>query len=270
MILNTVNPDPAYVDLVSEMGDKVRANTATTIFIQRACRNEEIDLATQLLQSIKQKRWERGVALLNQNAIKVVRFNSFSEWCEAFEDKGGLHRSPAWLFQKITTELINPDSLQAAILIAQHMDPTELTAYCSRKGNRRGFLDIARGNVISQGPKWNDLVEALNNRSRDSSGENAPPKPMKNSKAALRLRLVRRTLDQKLPESAQLQARDGLAVLDRNGSHRAACEAAGLAHKKDSNVVFLSKDLDKVATRILFLLGKGRTAELIDKLKARL
>ena len=52
--------------------------------------NSDATLAEQVVNAIKGKRWEKGVALMVNGFPKVVKFKSWVEWCKAYMDQGGL------------------------------------------------------------------------------------------------------------------------------------------------------------------------------------
>ena len=286
MLINTFHPDPKVEEWVKELPEEVRLNTMSTRILQDVCRNSDATLAEQVVNAIKAKRWEKGVALMVHGVPKIVRFKSWADWCGAYLSEGGLKQHPSWFFRKVTTELIGEESIEAAKLLAQNMTRDELLAYCRDTPRQRGFISIARGNVISHGPDWAGVVNLLEDLSKrkaggtganqhtDSKSDGTSPlqssKPSSTSKEALRRRLLTMANDEDKSEAERTDASSGLAVLDRNGTYRAACDAAGIECKRTSSIVYVRKDLTLTADRLVDLLGKDHVAELITLLTERI
>lgn len=281
MLINTFHPDPKVEEWVKELPEEVRLNTMSTRMFQDVCRNSDATLAEQVVNAIQGKRWEKGVALMVNGFPKVVKFKSWVEWCKAYMDQGGLHKEPSWFFRKVTTELIGDESIEAAKLLAQNMTRNELLAYCRDTPRQRGFISIAKGNVVSHGPDWASVVNLLEDLSKkkpgDGKNQHTPSddtspgtKVSSNSKEALRRRLVTAANDEDKSDKERNDAAAGLAVLDRNGTYRAACDAAGIECKQQSKIVYVRKNLEITADRLVELLGKDHTAELITLLTQRI
>ena len=83
MLINTFHPDPKIEEWVKELPEEVRLNTMSTRIFQDVCMNSDATLAEQVVNAIKAKRWEKGVALMVHGFPKVVKFNSWIEWCKA-------------------------------------------------------------------------------------------------------------------------------------------------------------------------------------------
>ena len=96
MLINTFHPDPKVEEWVKELPEEVKLNTMSTRMFQDVCRNSDATLAEQVVNAIKAKRWEKGVALMVSGFPKVVKFNSWVDWCKAYLDQGGLHKEPSW------------------------------------------------------------------------------------------------------------------------------------------------------------------------------
>lgn len=281
--INPLHPQPEYQEWVKSLPEEVVTNTFNTRMLQDSCRNAEANLAEQVVAALETKAWERGIAVVCNGVPQVKTFESWVEMCRAYPDQGGLNKDPSWFFRKVTTELIGDDSIKAAKLLAQNMSRGELLAYCRDTPRQKGFISIAKGNVLSHGPDWAGVVNLLEELSKRKAGENQhteaggddtslPPssKPSSNSKEALRRRLVAAVNDDGKPATERNRAMDGIAVLDRNGTYRAACEAAGVENKQQSKVVYVRKDLAVTADRLVELLGKDHVAELITLLTERI
>ena len=283
MLINTFHPDPKVEQWVQNLPDEVKQNTMSTRILQDVCRNSDATLAEQVVNAIKAKRWEKGVALMVHGFPQVVKFKSWADWCGAYLSEGGLKQHPSWFFRKVTTELIGEESIEAAKLLAQNMTRDELLAYCRDTPRQRGFISIARGNVISHGPDWAGVVNLLEELSKRGHGVRGPAeekrgddtsplssKVSSTSKEALRRRLLTMANDEDKSEAERTDASSGLAVLDRNGTYRAACDAAGIECKRTSSIVYVRKDLALTADRLVDLLGKDHVSELITLLSERI
>lgn len=286
MLINTFHPDPKIEEWVQELPDEVKQNTMSTRILQDVCRSSDATLAEQVVNAIKAKRWEKGIALMVHGVPKVVKFKSWADWCGAYLSEGGLKQHPSWFFRKVTTELIGDESIEAAKLLAKNMTRDELLAYCRDTPRQRGFISIARGNVISHGPDWAGVVNLLEDLSKKGKGaqlgntnatgnegddtSHSSSKVSSTSKEALRRRLLTMANDEDKSEAERTDASSGLAVLDRNGTYRAACDAAGIECKRTSSIVYVRKDLTLTADRLVDLLGKDHVAELITLLTERI
>jgi hypothetical protein len=276
MLINTFHPDPKIEEWVKELPEEVRLNTMSTRFMQDACRNSDATLAEQVVNAIKAKRWEKGVALMVHGFPQVVKFNSWVEWCKAYMDQGGLHKEPVWFFRKVTTELIGDESIEAARLLAQNMSRNELVAYCRDAPNQKGFISIAKGNVMSQGPEWASVVNLLEDLSKkgrggdftseQSEGPSQSSKVSSKSKESLRRRLVTAANDEDKSDKERNDAAAGLAVLDRNGTYNAACQAAGIESKQTSRRIFVQSDMEKMAEKVIEIMGRDHARELASKI----
>ena len=284
--INPLHPQPEYKDWVKSLPEEVVTNTFNTRMLQDSCRNAAANLAEQVVAALETKAWERGIAVVCNGVPEIKTFKSWVDMCRAYPDQGGLKKDPSWFFRKVTTELIGDDSIKAAKLLAQNMTRGELLAYCRDTPGQKGFISIAKGNVISHGPDWAGVVNLLEDlsmrkpggngsnqhtesNSDDTSGKQSS-EVASNSKEGLRRRLVRIVNDDDKPAAERNRAMDGIAVLDRNGTYRAACEAAGVENKQGSKVVYVRKDLAVTADRLVELLGKDHVAELITLLTERI
>lgn len=281
--INPLHPQPEYKDWVKSLPEEVVTNTFNTRMLQDSCRNAAANLAEQVVAALETKAWERGIAVVCNGVPEVKTFKSWVDMCRAYPDQGGLKKDPSWFFRKVTTELIGEDSIKAAKLLAQNMTRGELLAYCRDTPGQKGFISIAKGNVISHGPDWAGVVNLLEDLSKrgahrmtideKETGDDTSPVPSKvsaTSKEALRRRLVATVNDDDKPAAERNRAMDGIAVLDRNGTYRAACEAAGVENKQGSKIVYVRKDLAMTADRLVELLGKDHVAELITLLTERI
>jgi len=283
--INPLHPQPEYKDWVKSLPEEVVTNTFNTRMLQDSCRNAAANLAEQVVAALETKAWERGIAVVCNGVPEVKTFKSWVDMCRAYPDQGGLKKDPSWFFRKVTTELIGEDSIKAAKLLAQNMTRGELLAYCRDTPGQKGFISIAKGNVISHGPDWAGVVNLLEDLSKKGKverrddetgqftrGDDTSPrsKVSATSKEALRRRLVATVNDDDKPAAERNRAMDGIAVLDRNGTYRAACEAAGVENKQGSKVVYVRKDLAVTADRLVELLGKDHVAELITLLTERI
>lgn len=287
--INPLHPQPEYQEWVKSLPEEVVTNTFNTRMLQDSCRNAEANLAEQVVAALETKAWERGIAVVCNGVPQVKTFDSWIDMCRAYPDQGGLNKDPSWFFRKVTTELIGDDSIKAAKLLAQNMSRGELLAYCRDTPRQKGFISIAKGNVLSHGPDWAGVVNLLEElskkkqddgherdangrftRSDDTSPLEGSSKVASNSKEGLRRRLVATVNDDDKPAAERNRAMDGIAVLDRNGTYRAACEAAGVENKQQSKVVYVRKDLAVTADRLVELLGKEHVAELITLLQERI
>ena len=276
MLINTFHPDPKIEEWVKELPEEVRLNTMSTRIFQDVCMNSDATLAEQVVNAIKAKRWEKGVALMVHGFPQVVKFNSWVEWCKAYMDQGGLHKEPVWFFRKVTTELIGDESIEAARLLAQNMSRNELVAYCRDAPNQKGFISIAKGNVMSQGPEWASVVNLLEDLSKkgrggdftseQSEGPSQSSKVSSKSKESLRRRLVTAANDEDKSDKERNDAAAGLAVLDRNGTYNAACQAAGIESKQTSRRIFVQSDMEKMAEKVIEIMGRDHARELASKI----
>jgi hypothetical protein len=286
--INPLHPQPEYQEWVKSLPEEVVTNTFNTRMLQDSCRNAEANLAEQVVAALETKAWERGIAVVCNGVPQVKTFDSWIDMCRAYPDQGGLNKDPSWFFRKVTTELIGDDSIKAAKLLAQNMSRGELLAYCRDTPRQKGFISIAKGNVLSHGPDWAGVVNLLEELSKKGKGgqpgnanantsenesddtSHSSSKVSATSKEALRRRLVATVNDDDKPAAERNRAMDGIAVLDRNGTYRAACEAAGVENKQQSKVVYVRKDLAVTADRLVELLGKDHVAELITLLTERI
>ena len=220
MLINTLQPEAKFEAFVKELDEQVRYNTMSTRSFQDVCIHSEVTLAREVVTAIKQKRWEKGVALVNQGIPMVVKFNNWAEWCKAYMSAGGLGQNPAWFFNKVTTELIGAESIEAALLLLQEMPTEDIKAGCLPRPGNPGFLQIAKGNVISQGPEWSRVVNYIEERRRNKVGSNqhteesqeGPPPPSKvdhRSKEGLRRRLVKQANAEDISDKERPEASDG-------------------------------------------------------------
>ena len=76
MLINTFHPDPKIEEWVKELPEEVRLNTMSTRIFQDVCMNSDATLAEQVVNAIKAKRWEKGVALMVHGFPQVVKFKS--------------------------------------------------------------------------------------------------------------------------------------------------------------------------------------------------
>ena len=54
----------------------------------------------------------------------------------------------------------------------------------------------------------------------------------------------------------------GVDVLDRGGSYNAACEKAGVESKQATRRIFVQKDMNKMADKLIEILGRDHAREL--------
>lgn len=280
--INPLHPQPEYKEWVQSLPEEVVTNTFNIRLLQDQCRHAESNLADLVVSALKNKVWENGVAVVCNGVPQIKTFDSWVEMCRAYPDQGGLNKDPSWFFRKVTTELIGEQSIEAARLLAQSMTRGELLAYCRDTPTHKGFISIAKGNVLSHGPDWAGVVNLLEELSKKSpspgtnqhsevSDDTSPTsKVSSTSKEALRRRLVAVVNDDSQPPEVRNRHMDGIAVLDRNGTYRAACDAAGIEAKNSSRVVYVRKDLTLTADRLVELLGKDHVAELIVLLTERI
>lgn len=274
MLINTFHPDPKVEEWVKELPDEVKRNTMSTRMFQDVCRNSDATLAEQVVNAIKAKRWQRGVALVANGFPKVVKFDSWVDWCKAYMDQGGLHKQPVWFFRKVTTELIGDQSIEAALLLLEEMESADIKAGCYPRPGNPGFLQIAKGNVISQGPEWSRVVNYIEDRRRNKPGgtganqheqpEGAPPsaKVDHRSKEGLRRKLTTKANAEDTSDKERQDCLLGVDVLDRGGSYNAACQAAGIESKQTTRRIFVQKDMNKMADRLIEILGRDHAREL--------
>ena len=278
MLINTFHPDPKIEEWVKELPEQIRLNTMSTRFMQDACRNSDATLAEQVVNAIKAKRWEKGVALMVHGFPQVVKFNSWIDWCKAYMDQGGLHKEPVWFFRKVTTELIGDESIEAALLLLEEMESADIKVGCYPRPGNPGFLQIAKGNVISQGPEWNRVVNYIEDRRRNKPGgtganqhkqlEGAPPsaKVDHRSKEGLRRRLTGKANAEDISDKERQDYLLGIDVLDRGGSYNAACQAAGIESKQTTRRIFIQKDMEKMAEKVIEIMGRDHARELASKI----
>ena len=272
MLINTFHPDPKVEEWVKELPEEVKLNTMSTRILQDVCRNSDATLAEQVVNAIKAKRWEKGVALMVHGFPKVVKFNSWADWCKAYLSEGGLKQSPVWFFNKVTTELIGEESIEAAELLLKNMPIEDVKAGCYSRPGHPGFLKICQGNVLSQGPEWQRLVNFIEDCRRNKVGTNQhdesqggalpPSKVSPKSKESLRRRLVDEINNEATTDKVRESRLQAIDVLDRGGSYRVACEAAGIECKQSTRRIFVQSDMQKMADKVIEVMGRDHAREL--------
>ena len=273
MLINTFHPDPKVEKWVNELPEEVKLNTMSTRMFQDVCRNSDATLAEQVVNAIKAKRWQKGVALVANGFPKVVKFDSWVDWCKAYLDQGGLHKEPSWFFRKVTTELIGDQSIEAALLLLEEMESADIKAGCFPRPGNPGFLQIAKGNVISQGPEWSRVVNYIEDRRRNQKhvkltgqdvkdGARPSSKVNSRSKEFLRRQLTSKANAEDTSDKERQDCLLGIDVLDRGGSYNAACQAAGIESKQTTRRIFVQKDMNKMADRLIEILGRDHAREL--------
>lgn len=275
MLINTFHPDPKVKEWVQNLPDEVKQNTMSTRILQDVCRNSDATLAEQVVNAIKAKRWEKGIALMVHGVPKIVKFKSWADWCGAYLSEGGLKQSPVWFFNKVTTELIGDESIEAAELLLKNMPPEDVKAGCYQRPGHPGFLKICQGNVLSHGPEWQRLVNYIEDCRRDKAGGDrqsekalggAHPmvasKVQSRSKEGLRRRLVDEINNEATTDKVRESRLQAIDVLDRGGSYRVACEAAGIECKQSTRRIFVQSDMQKMAAKVIEVMGRDHAREL--------
>ena len=271
MLINTFHPDPKVEQWVQNLPDEVKQNTMSTRILQDVCRNSDATLAEQVVNAIKAKRWEKGIALMVHGVPKIVKFKSWADWCGAYLSEGGLKQSPVWFFNKVTTELIGEESIEAAELLLKNMPPEDVKAGCYQRPGHPGFLKICQGNVLSQGPEWQKLVNYIEDCRRNKAhrpeevGGALPVNSSKvspKSKESLRRRLVDEINNEATTDKVRESRLQAIDVLDRGGSYRVACEAAGIECKQSTRRIFVQSDMQKMADKVIEVMGRDHAREL--------
>ena len=279
--LNTLQPPEEYREYVEALDERVRNNTALLSFFQDCIRLGSGDLSKDIISAIKRKAWQTGFAVINLGIPQVVKFDSMSEWASAYVDQCGLGKNLPWLFRYVTSVAIGEESIEAALMLLDQMTPGEIKAYVRNAPGRPGFIAIAQGNCISQGPEWNRVVNALENASTRSAhrpagngGESPQLSPSSKvdskSKEALRRRIVKHLSEDDCPEDKVSGYTQALDILDQGGTYRVAAQAAGMEIKNSCRIIYVTKDVTKVGDRLLEELGADRTAQLIAHLSEKL
>ena len=280
--LNTLQPPEQYREYVAALDEHVKNNTALLSFFQGCIRAGSGDLSTDIINAIKRKAWKTGFAMINLGIPQIVKFDSMSEWASAYVDQCGLGKNLPWLFRYVTSVAIGDQSIEAALMLLDQMSPGEIKAYVRNAPGRPGFIAIAQGNCISQGPEWNRVVNALEaasqgkhggDRKSDQGGESplcSKSKVDSKSKEALRRRIVKYLSADDCPDDKVNGYTQALDILDQGGTYRVAAQAAGIEIKNSCRIIYVTKDVHKVGDRLLEELGADRTAQLIAHLTEKL
>jgi len=282
---------------LKEQGWEVLQATQLNTQLRDAIRLSSDDISDALVTAVQARIWEKGIGHFSDNPdrCKVNHAYSMQEWVEA---DWGLAMTMSQLFRAVANKRMNSSAVEATTLLieATPREVLETVATTAPEGDLLskpvpGWRDIIRANEDAYGPEWRKAAAALNDsleegesthggdrRSEDfkSTDSKLETRPTPNSRDGRRRTLKRYADDPKLCADKgveQEQVKQALRAFEEGElSAAAAMRACGLLAASDAstNRVFLVRDSQEVARRLIAAAGVERAAEIAAALSTLL
>lgn len=262
--------------------------------LQVSLKNNCDDISDTLLVAVKSKLWERGVGVWSDipDRRKVLHWDSMQAWVE---DQQGLNMTMPQLYRAVANKRMEDTAIDATLALVDHTPKStlEVVAYSAPSGDLLsapvpGWLDIAAANEQAYGPTWAKVRDAIDDRLHQKPGGNgnnqytqpdeedgAIPVGNRNStEVSSKSREGRRRTLKRYADDADLCAEKGIeqaavqqalrALEEGQTSATGAMRACGLMTASDAstNRVFLVRDSQEVARRLIAAAGHDRAAEI--------
>ena len=257
------------------------------------------DVSDALLVAIQSQVWKLGVGHWSDipDRRKVNKWETMQQWVESAD---GLNMTMSQLFRSVANKRMNESAAEAVTLLieATPKDVLETVACTAPEGDLLsqpvpGWRDIIRANEDAYGPEWRKAAAALddllhrkpgNPGARGDGGQfvvtpqdgDGQPAPDRKSREGRRRTLKRYADDPKLCADKgieQAQVQQALRAFEEGElSATAAMKACGLLAPSDAatNRVFLVRDSQEVARRLIAAAGVERAAEIAAALSTLL
>ena len=278
---------------LKEQGWEVLQATQLNTQLRDAIRLSSDDISDGLVTAVQARIWEKGIGQFSDNPdrCKVNHAYSMQEWVEA---DWGLGMTMSQLFRAVANKRMNTSAVEATTLLieATPREVLETVACTAPEGDLLsksvpGWRDIIRANEDAYGPEWRKASAALDDllhrkpggdrksedfKDTDSNFE----KPSGNSREGRRRTLKRYADDPKLCADKgieQAQVQQALRAFEEGElSAAAAMKVCGLLAPSDAstNRVFLVRDSQEVARRLIAAAGVERAAEIAAALSTLL
>ena len=281
---------------LKEQGWEVLQATQLNTQLRDAIRLSSDDISDGLVTAVQARIWEKGIGQFSDNPdrCKVNHAYSMQEWVEA---DWGLGMTMSQLFRAVANKRMNTSAVEATTLLieATPREVLETVACTAPEGDLLsksvpGWRDIIRANEDAYGPEWRKAAAALDDllhreRGGDYTSEEAQsksgdttlaPLPDRKSREGRRRTLKRYADDPKLCADKgieQAQVQQALRAFEEGElSAAAAMKVCGLLAPSDAstNRVFLVRDSQEVARRLIVAAGVERAAEIAAALSTLL
>ena len=281
---------------LKEQGWEVLQATQLNTQLRDAIRLSSDDISDGLVTAVQARIWEKGIGQFSDNPdrCKVNHAYSMQEWVEA---DWGLGMTMSQLFRAVANKRMNTSAVEATTLLieATPREVLETVACTAPEGDLLsksvpGWRDIIRANEDAYGPEWRKAAAALDDllhreRGGDYTSEEAQsksgdttlaPLPDRKSREGRRRTLKRYADDPKLCADKgieQTQVQQALRAFEEGElSAAAAMKVCGLLAPSDAstNRVFLVRDSQEVARRLIVAAGVERAAEIAAALSTLL
>ena len=280
---------------LKEQGWEVLQATQLNTQLRDAIRLSSDDISDGLVTAVQARIWEKGIGQFSDNPdrCKVNHAYSMQEWVEA---DWGLGMTMSQLFRAVANKRMNTSAVEATTLLieATPREVLETVACTAPEGDLLsksvpGWRDIIRANEDAYGPEWRKAAAALDDLLRNGHGGNRrsedfkcgdttleTPAPDRKSREGRRRTLKRYADDPKLCADKgieQTQVQQALRAFEEGElSAAAAMKACGLLAPSDAstNRVFLVRDSQEVARRLIAAAGVERAAEIAAALSTLL
>ena len=281
---------------LKEQGWEVLQATQLNTQLRDAIRLSSDDISDGLVTAVQARIWEKGIGQFSDNPdrCKVNHAYSMQEWVEA---DWGLGMTMSQLFRAVANKRMNTSAVEATTLLieATPREVLETVACTAPEGDLLsksvpGWRDIIRANEDAYGPEWRKAAAALDDllhreRGGDYTSEKAKSKnvdnglakaPSDKSREGRRRTLKRYADDPKLCADKgieQAQVQQALRAFEEGElSAAAAMKVCGLLAPSDAstNRVFLVRDSQEVARRLIVAAGVERAAEIAAALSTLL
>ena len=259
--------------------------------LQVSLKNNCDDISDTLLVAVKSKLWERGVGVWSDipDRRKVLHWDSMQAWVE---DQQGLNMTMPQLYRAVANKRMEDTAIDATLALVDHTPKStlEVVAYSAPSGDLLsapvpGWLDIAAANEQAYGPTWAKVRDAIDDRLHQKQGgqpgnsnasKNEPDcqsesfsnEVSSNSREGKRRKLRRYADDAELCAEKGIEqeaVQQALRALEEGQtSATGAMRACGLMTASDAstNRVFLVRDSQEVARRLIAAAGPDRAAEI--------
>lgn len=283
---------------LKEQGWEVLQATQLNTQLRDAIRMSSDDISDALVTAVQARIWEKGIGHFSDNPdrCKVNHATSMQEWVEA---DWGLGMTMSQLFRAVANKRMNSSAVEATTLLieATPREVLETVATTAPEGDLLskpvpGWRDIIRANEDAYGPEWRKAAAALDDLLHRKVGSNQDAStgkftecsdrtngaevPGRNSREGRRRTLKRYADDPKLCADKgvkQEQVQQALRAFEEGElSASAAMRACGLLAPSDAstNRVFLVRDSQEVARRLIAAAGVERAAEIAAALSTLL
>ena len=282
---------------LKEQGWEVLQATQLNTQLRDAIRLSSDDISDGLVTAVQARIWEKGIGQFSDNPdrCKVNHAYSMQEWVEA---DWGLGMTMSQLFRAVANKRMNTSAVEATTLLieATPREVLETVACTAPEGDLLsksvpGWRDIIRANEDAYGPEWRKAAAALddllhrkpgaqpgnsNAANGETNGGDTTDRPDRKSREGRRRTLKRYADDPKLCADKgieQAQVQQALRAFEEGElSAAAAMKVCGLLAPSDAstNRVFLVRDSQEVARRLIVAAGVERAAEIAAALSTLL